>query len=87
MTKEMGPRLLRVSHQILNSRSRNKSLFPEKCDIGILYCHLLLHDTMLHDDSHVLVQLIVLFVNVVLKENLLNIFYYVVSDFKMPEIR
>jgi len=34
----------------------------------------------------VLVQLIVLFVNVVLKENLLNIFYYVVSDFKMPEI-
>jgi len=27
-----------------------------------------------------------LFVNVILKENLLNIFYYVVSDFKMPEI-
>ena len=52
MTKEMGPRLLWVSHQILNSRSRNKSLFPEKCDIGILYCHLLLHDTMLHDNSH-----------------------------------
>ena len=34
----------------------------------------------------ILVQLIVLFVNVVLKENLLNIFYYVVSGFKMPEI-
>ena len=34
----------------------------------------------------VLAQLIVLLVNVDLKENLLNIFYYAVSDFKMPEI-
>ena len=34
----------------------------------------------------ILVQLIALFVNAVLKENLLNIFYYVVSDFRMLEI-
>ena len=34
----------------------------------------------------ILVQLIALFVNAVLKENQLNIFYYVVSDFTMLEI-
>jgi len=35
----------------------------------------------------VLIQLIVLFVNMVLKENLLNIFCYVVSDFKFQDAR
>ena len=29
-----------------------KVFFPEKRDIGISYCLLLLHDTMLRDDSH-----------------------------------
>jgi len=29
-----------------------KVFFPEKRDIGISYCRLLLHDTMLGDDSH-----------------------------------
>ena len=32
--------------------SRNQSFFPEKRDIGISYSRLLLHDTMLRDDSH-----------------------------------
>jgi len=29
-----------------------KVLFPDNCNIGISYCHLLLHDTMLREDSH-----------------------------------
>jgi len=29
-----------------------KILFPVKCDIGISYCRMLLHDTMLKDDSY-----------------------------------
>jgi len=27
-------------------------MFPETRNVGISYCRLLLHDTMLHDDSH-----------------------------------
>jgi len=29
-----------------------KVTFPEKGDVGISYCHLLLHDTLLRDDAH-----------------------------------
>ena len=29
-----------------------KVTFPEKRDVGIPYCHLLLHDTLLRDDAH-----------------------------------
>jgi len=29
-----------------------KVLFPDKRNIGISYCRLLLHDTMLREDSH-----------------------------------
>ena len=30
----------------------SKLLFPQNQNIGILHCRLLLHDTMLRDDSH-----------------------------------
>jgi len=52
MAKEEGPRCMWVLYQTVNSGSQTEVFFPEKRDIGILYCHLLLHDTMLRDDSH-----------------------------------
>jgi len=59
---------------------RLKSFFPEKRDIGILYCHLLLHDTMLRDDSHRTGTADSPVCECGSKKNLLNIFYYVVSS-------
>jgi len=34
-----------------NASHTDKILFPIEHDIGVLYCRLLLHDTMLNDDS------------------------------------
>jgi len=52
MAKEVGPRYLRFLYQMVNSKVRTKVLFPDNRNIGISYCRLLLHDTMLREDSH-----------------------------------
>jgi len=80
MAKEEGPRCMWVLYQTVNSRSQTEVFFPEKRDIGILYCHLLLHDTMLRDDSHRTGTADSPFCECGSKKNLLNIFYYVVSS-------
>jgi len=71
----------------LSGKTTEQKSFSEKGDIGISYTVVCYYMTLCYVMIlTVLVQLIVLFVNVVLKENLLNIFHYVVSDFKVPEI-
>jgi len=52
----------------------------------ILYCHSLLHVLCYRMIPIELVQLIHVFVNVVMTENLQNTFCLVVLDFKKPEI-
>jgi len=52
MAEKVGPRCLRFLYQTVNTKVGVKVSFPEKRDIGISYCRLLLHDTMLKDDSY-----------------------------------
>jgi len=52
MAKEVGPRYFRFFTRWLIPAVRTKVLFPDKHNIGISYCRLLLHDTMLREDSH-----------------------------------
>ena len=52
MAKEVGSRYFRFLYQMVNSSSWTKVLFPDKRNTGISYCRLLLHDTMLREDSH-----------------------------------
>ena len=53
MAKEVGPRCYRFFYtRQLIPEVGTKVCFPDNRDIGISYCRLLLHDTMLRDDSH-----------------------------------
>jgi len=76
------------NHEVSGSYTRHlipdigrRLRFPEDRDIGISYCRLLLHDTMLMEDAYIEQDcLIHQLVNVVLIQNLQNTFYYVVQD-------